>query len=568
MNLDFDTEVFNALSDTEFDEKPVDIETFVSSKDYLGIKQLSKYQYSLVKAMSQIYKEETLINLYGIEEGEARYRQTCNEIVMQLGKGSGKDFTSTIAVAYVVYLLLCLKDPAVYYGNEPGDAIDIINIAINADQANRVFFKNFKNRIENCPWFAGKYVDKAGEILFNKNISVYTGHSEREAFEGYNTIIVILDEISGFAEADESDGANEDEEALKKTSKGIYKMYRGSVTSRFDEFGKLVLLSFPRHKNDFIQKRYDKVVAEKEIIIRTATLKLDPDLPDGIEGNEFDVSWEEDHILRYTHPRTFALKRPSWDVNPNKRIEGYTRDFYDDPDDALGRYACMPTNSTTGFFKNKQAIDDSFVTHNGVDEDGIFLESFRPKDGIKYFVHVDLAQKHDHCAVAIAHVEKWVEVSVGNIYAETHPLIKIDAVRWWTPTKKKSVDFADVRDYIISLRRKGFDLKLVTFDRWSSHDTMNILKNDHGIETELLSVAKKHYDDFLSVLYDKRLIGPKIELLIDELKELKLVGNKVDHPRKGSKDLSDAVCGAIYNAIDGTPRPVEQIIEALTYADL
>ena len=58
-------------------------------------------------------------------------------------------------------------------------------------------------------------------------------------------------------------------------------MYRASVDSRFPDFGKVIMLSFPRFKDDYIQQRYDAAVAEKEVIIRSTTLKLDPDLPDG-----------------------------------------------------------------------------------------------------------------------------------------------------------------------------------------------------------------------------------------------------------------------------------------------
>ena len=149
---------------------------------------------------------------------------------------SGKDYTSTIACAYVVYLLLCLKDPARYYGKPGGDAIDIINIAINAEQAKRVFFKGFLSRIEKSPWFAGKYDPKVASVEFDKAITVHSGHSQRESWEGYNVILVVLDEISGFDL--ESTSGNEQ----AKTASAIYKMYKGSITSRFPDFGKLILL--------------------------------------------------------------------------------------------------------------------------------------------------------------------------------------------------------------------------------------------------------------------------------------------------------------------------------------
>ena len=562
-------EAYYAASGADFDEEPVKIEEFVQSSEYLGLPPLSDYQYQLVKAISQLYRYDTLEALYGRKYADERWRETYNEVIMQLGKGSGKDYCSTIGVAYAVYLLLCLKDPARYFGKSSGNNIDILNIAVNADQAQRVFFENFKEIIKNCAWFAGKYEPTQIAMKFDKNVNVYSGHSEREAFEGYNTIIVILDEISGFAMATEEELV--DGKPPPKTSQAIYDMYSGSVTSRFGEFGKLISLSFPRFNNDFIQQLYNNAIAEKEVIMRSHTFKRDPNLPEGYEGNEFTIEWEEDHIIRYAYDRVFALKRPSWEVNPTVNIDSplFVKAFIQNPGDALGRFACMPSNLATGFFKNKEAIEAAFVTQNGVDENGIFLDKFRPEIGVKYFVHVDLAQKHDHCAVALGHVEKWVDVSIGAVgYNEIHPLVKIDAIRYWTPTKDKSVDFADVRNYIIALRRKGFDLKLVTFDRWNSHDTMNILENEHGIPTDTLSVAKKHYDDFLSVMYDGRLIGPNIELLKTELRELREIKGKVDHPRKGSKDLSDAVCGAIFNAITYTPKPLNTEIEALTYADV
>lgn len=566
---DFDRDLFNALSDQDFEEVPVSIEEFVQSKDFLGLKGLSDYQYSLVKAMSQIYKYETLEALYGQKKAEEIYAQTCNEVIMQLGKGSGKDFTSTIAVAYIVHLLLCLKDPAAYFDKPEGDNIDIINIAVNADQAQRVFFDNFKNRIKKCNWFKGKYDETQVAMKFDKNINVYSGHSEREAFEGYNTIVVILDEISGFAMATQEE--LEQGKPPPKTSQALYDMYSNSVTSRFPSIGKLVSLSFPRFKNDFIQQLYNDSIADKEVVMRTHKFKIDPDLPDGFEGNEFEIEWEEDHIIRYKYPKTFALRRPSWEVNPNTNIDdpAFVKAFQKNKGDALGRFACMPSNLTDGFFKNKAAIEQTFILQNGVDDNGIFLDKFKPERDTEYYLHVDLAQKHDHCAVAMGHVEKWIEVEIGAVdYKEIHPVVLIDAVRYWTPTSEKSVDFADVRNYIISLRRRGFDIKLVTFDRWNSHDTMNILEREHGINTDTLSVAKKHYDDFLSTMYDGRLLGPKIDLLIEELGELREVKGKVDHPRKGSKDLSDAVCGAIFNAVSYTPKPENFVIEAVTYADV
>lgn len=557
-------DILNLLDGEDFEERPVGIEEFVTSEEYLNLPDtpLSEYQYQLIKVSSQIYKRETLHNLYGYEQGEKRWEQTKREVIFQLGKGSGKDFTSTIACAYIVYLLLCLKDPAKYYDKPPGDTIDILNIAINATQAQNVFFKGFVNRIERSPWFMGKYTKKQGHFEFDKNVNVYSGHSEREAWEGYNVLYVVLDEISGFAL--ESTSGNEQ----AKTAQAVYDMYRASVTSRFPDFGKLVLLSFPRFKGDFIQSRYDKVIAEKETIIRSHTFKLNPDLPDGYEGNEFTIEWEEDHIIRYETPGVYALKRPSWEVNPTKKIEDYMIDFYDNPLDAGGRYACMPPDAIDAFFKDRQKIEDAFQGSNGNSLDGVFEDAFLPKDDKQYFIHVDLARVHDHAAVAMAHVEKWETRRIGANMTEPAPVVVVDAVRYWTPSKTKNVDFTEIREYILALKRRGFNLKLTTFDRWESADTIDYLKS-MGLRSERLSVAKKHYEDFAMVVAESRLTGPRLELLTEELLQLRIMKNdKVDHPRKGSKDLADAVCGAIYNAIAHTPRNANEVIEIKTLTDI
>ena len=44
--------------------------------------------------------------------------------------------------------------------------------------------------------------------------------------------------------------------------------------------------------------------------------------------------------------------------------------------------------------------------------------------------------------------------------------------------------------------------------------------------------------------------------------------DKVDHPRKGSKDLADAVCGSIYNAISRSKFDVFGEVEVHTYDSL
>jgi hypothetical protein len=552
----------DALKSDIFDEIPVDAKTFVEGEDYLGQPPLSDTQYDIVKAMSQIFRKEDLIDMMGTEEGSRYYNKyTKNEIILQLGKGSGKDFTSTVACSYIVYKLLCLKDPARYFGKPSGDAIDIINVAINAQQAKNVFFKGFKSKIERSPWFAGKFYAKAESIEFDKSITVYSGHSERESHEGLNLILAVLDEISGFAN---EVGTGNDQ---GKTADNIYKAFRASVDSRYPDLGKVALLSFPRYPGDFISQRYDDVIADKEVVTKTHTFIMNPDLPEDQAGNSLTIEWDEDSIISYKYPGVFALKRPTWVVNPTRKIDDFKLAFFTDMGDAMQRFACIPTYASDAFFKQRDKVQQAMSIRNPIDSVRRFEETFKPDPDKVYYVHADLAQKHDKCAVAIAHVEKWVNIQVVKDYEQIAPIVVVDAVAWWEPRVEGPVDLSEVKQWIQNLRRLGFNVGQVSFDRWQSFDIQNELKAI-GMRTDTVSVAKKHYEDMAMLIYEDRLVMPAIDLLFEELTELKIVKqNRVDHPRKSSKDLADAVCGAVYGAISHTPRNMSDEVEIHTFRD-
>ncbi len=520
----------------------------------------------LVKYMSEIYKPETIeyLHRHGSGWDETTKEFTVTEVIAQLGKGSGKDYCSTIAVARIVYLLLCLKDPSGYYDLAPESSVDILNIAINAKQAANVFFKELKKRFRRSPWFQGKF-ETAGagepkrqdEFNFIKNVNCFSGHSERESWEGYNFIAVILDEISGFA-VDNSSG-----HAQAKTAAAIYDMYKNSVLSRFPDYGKTILLSFPRYKDDFIQQRYNEVILDKEVEICRKTVKLNPELPDGIPANEYEVVWERDHIVRYKMPRVYARRRPSWEVNPHRTVESYTEGWFRNPQDTLMRFACMPPEAVDAFFTDHEALHEAFPElPSPLYEDGTFAQWFKPGN-FDYYIHCDLAYKSDRAAVAMAHCEEWTKLQVGNMSIEV-PVITIDVIKYWTPGEQTEgkIDLADVQNFILSIRARGFKIKLVTFDKWGgSVQTMNNIQG-MGMNTEILSVNKAEYEELRLAAQDRRLHGYYDEILWEELVGLRLIkGDRVDHPRKGSNDLADAVAGAVFNVVKYASKPTTELVD-------
>lgn len=551
-----------------FEEIPVTVREFVQGDQYLSLNkgadpnfrtELSDYQYKIIEASSQFLDLETLKSIHSEKEAKRIFSHTFREVVLELGKGSGKDFCSTISCCYAVYVLLCLKDPAMYFRKPRGDAIDIINIAVNAEQAKNVFFKGFQRLVEGSEWFAGKYTKYSNYISFDKNVTVFSGHSERESFEGYNLILAFLDEISGFAT--KSSGSES-----TKTAESIYTMFKQSVVSRFPDVGKVVSLSFPREKGDFIDSKYNELVKDKEVVKKEHTFKLIEDLPDGLKDNEFSISWEEDIIKAYAIDKVWCLKRPSWVINPTKKIDDYKDSFYSDPVDTLMRFACMPPDATDAYFPSREKIEKAYrLQRINVDADGIISKHFKPNPDKQYFIHVDLAQKHDRCVVSMAHVESWQQRGEGENFIS--PKIVVDFIRYWIPTRSKSVDFREVKRFILDIYKMGFDIKLCTFDRWNSFDMMKELESE-GMKVENLSIKKDHYDDYKLAIMEERLTGPYIPLLIDEMVRLRIIKGKVDHPPGGFNDLSDSTCGAIFNAITHTERYSNHEVEVYSIGDM
>ena len=94
---------------------------------------------------------------------------------------------------------------------------------------------------------------------------------------------------------------------------------------------------------------------------------------------------------------------------------------------------------------------------------------------------------------------------------------------------------------------------------------------------ELKEFALKQNPTLISALLTKKITDldtksiqslqmPQIDLLLEELSELKIMkGNRVDHPRKSSKDLADAVCGAVYGAIAHTQKDLNLEIDVHTW---
>ena len=511
MNLelaDFD----RLLRQDDLTETPVDIQTFVQDKEYLGLPPLSDIQLEIVRHSTQIYKERTLISLLGEEEGKRWYKEyTDNEVICMLGKGSGKDHCARISMAYTVYLIHCLRDPLIYYGKAHGVYIDLLNLAVNAQQAQRVFFEPLKNLLLRSPYFNKVgFEPRVSEIFFfSKPVRCFSGHSESEGWEGYEVMTIILDEIAAF----KTDAELRGETRSKGSASAIYNMSKLSIMSRFPEVGKVILLSFPRYKGDFIQQRYYNSREKKE-------------------------------------PKTWTIKAATWEVNPTIKREQLESEYIRNPVEARARFECEPPNMEDAYFRDPELVRKAFMySEDPVDEEGNFKPWFNKTDGQVRFIHIDLALKRDRAALSMVHCTGLKEVKT-LMGVENLPIINVDLVYSWEASVNQEINFSSIRQMIIDLCRK-FDVAKVTFDRWQSIEMIQSLRAQ-SINADFHSVKKTDFDTLMTAIYDTRLRGYWNELLVEEeLLKLRLFGNnKIDHPSSGSKDLADAVAGAVFVCVE------------------
>ena len=519
-------------SPTIFKEEPVALDVFLYDKAFLNITKLSPIQYEFIKYGTHIYYDTELEYL------KWEKVRRVGELVAQFGKGSGKDFISTIIQARIAYLLLCLNCPQKYYNQASFTSIDMLNMAYNAEQAESVFFKTFASLIESCSWFNNKCEIKNSMIEFDKNIYAYSGNAFEEAMEGKNLIIAVLDEISAFKTRIEVEQMSMRRlRAPRYSAESVYDMAKSSVESRFGNgIGKLISLSFPRFKNDYIQQLYER--------------------------------GKDEHTC-------YRAKGTTWEVNPYKKKEDFADEFRKNPERAEARYACNPTSVEGGYFKNKIAIIRALpviLEELVPSTNDIFpklKDWFTCNHSFQCSIHIDLGLKKDKAGICVSHVSRLIDSIVKNELGEATmvqlPYVEIDLLTSFIVPFNGEIDISLVRQMVVDLINRKFLIGKLTCDQFQSASLLQDISK-LGIETDLCSVDRNTdaYDTLKELIYEDRLkgysyirtidtgngIAIQSNEIIDELNNLIFTGRKIEHTGYSAKDLSDSLAGSVQGAIE------------------
>ena len=177
----------------DWDEIPVDIHTFLHDKRYLGNALYDNEQRFTIFP----YWESKLEEIFP-DNISTRY----NTIILTGAIGLGKSTIAVICLLYLLYRLLCLKDPYLYYGLQPIDKITVSFINITIDNAKGVSGDKMNQMLLSSEWFMSHGEMKGIsnlEYIPNKHIEIVYGSSNNQiigralfCLDG-NTIISTVD---------------------------------------------------------------------------------------------------------------------------------------------------------------------------------------------------------------------------------------------------------------------------------------------------------------------------------------------------------------------------------------
>jgi hypothetical protein len=253
------------------------------------------------------------------------------------GIGSGKSFSASLAIQYVLYTLSCLRNPQKYMNGFPGVSLspdsEIVlmnNSGAGAAQAGKIVYGDSFMKVMGSPYFNQFFAPhprKTSELLFPHRIRLSPGTSHWQSALGFNIFFFVVDEAAFGRETAETDYVKELFLALNQRRK-----------SRFGLLGGGGLFTSPGSEHGFIEKLAGEGMDwDRAVMVRRTTtwdakgemvpgqriflLDRDPDRPHIIEGTQDLIfqGWSSDgeygiaqrptgEIVRWRQSRTQTVR--------------------------------------------------------------------------------------------------------------------------------------------------------------------------------------------------------------------------------------------------------------------
>lgn len=359
------------------------------------------------------------------------------EMVLCLGRRSGKTLLSAAISAYETYKLLRKGNPQKYYGLAEGTEINIISIATALNQAKELF-KKTTVYFQNCNYFspyAANITQTRYQLQTPHDISTSCRFSDDEANakksliitampcsgsagRGRSALMVILDEMAHFNEDGTSDASAADVYGALKPSIATFTPKDPhnktvALEGRKNE-GKIISISSPMGQQGFFYEKFQEAMS-------------------GLLSSE----------------EMLAIQAPSWEVNPGIPASFLQSERDSNPNAFDTEYGAKFSDRTKGWIEDN---NDLLKCVNPNLRPATRGPARRP-----HFMGLDIGLKQDATAVAIGHIESGNQIMLDLI--ETQQA----GVGIWKG--KQEVDFDAIVEWVYELTRR-FSIHRGVFDQY------------------------------------------------------------------------------------------------------
>jgi hypothetical protein len=468
-------------------------------------------------------------------------------LILSLGRRSGKTILSACVSAYETYKLINKGFPQRYYGLTPNSIIQLISIATGKEQAG-LLYQEVSGHFSKCSFFKrymANHTLSYAKFQTPRDIEEFGPHSETKGrasikvtfaacnakgLRGAGNVVIILDEVAHFIEEGGS-SADQVYEAVSPSSSAFTPKndaghpIHGSVTQ---SDGRIILISSPLGKQGLFYKLFQL----------------------GKTGGD-----AADNML--------CIQAPTWEVNPTVPVSVFKEKYAQDPNVFFTEFGGEFTDRTLGWIENRE---DLFACVDPNLKPRSHGDARRP-----YFVGFDLGLVGDGSAIAIVHLDETNRVVldfIGQIKAGEGEYVG-----------QERLEFDDVANWVYLLSRK-FYFHTGMFDQWGAipleqalaKKGLQQLKGEH-FTAPLNSMI---YQNFKSMLWDKRIVLfdmskedrerlkssgqyvadhlPYIEEILTlqaEYKSKYVINVRAPHTEGKHDDMSDALVRAVWLATQG-----------------
>lgn len=559
------SELFNELKYSEYSEIPVDIETFITDDRYLGQAwkdasgNLKLYPFWL-DVLKKLFPTNIDTDYTTLLESGAR--------------GIGKSEIACGCVgAYLLYRVLCMKNPLEYYHLKQTEKICFAFMNIKLDLAEEIAISKFQKTLQMSPWFMKRgrmtsYHSKPYWIP-PEPVQLIIG-SQSDDVIGLPIFFAFFDEISFIK--------NQDIDKQKAKAKDMIDTAIGGMMTRFVHGGKnptmLVVASSKRSEQSFMEeyiKTLSKTDGNNVYVVDKPVWEVKPK---GTYSDEiFYVGLGNKFLESIVIPDDEIVHLDLYKERGYKILEvpiDFKSKFLEDIDRNLCDFAGVSSSSSNKYMSAKIVADcidtsmknplpDILEVGNSKEDTAQYYNFFNmdnvPKE-LMYkplFIHLDMSVTGDMTGIAGV----WITGKKVTVEGEQSKDLQF-RLAFSTSIKAPKgyqVSFEKNRNFVRWLKQQGFKIRAITSDTYQSYDLQQQLSAE-GFDCSILSVDRvdnnicRPYQYLRSAIYEKRFIMYKSTRLFDEFIDVERNINtgKIDHTPNFHKDALDAVCGATFNA--------------------